>query len=201
MRYCRSPFFSLMMAILISTLAASGLAYAYLRWLLRTPVPGAAVTAALFALALSLEGLAPIPTFLLAFAAAAWMWSDAMTGYIRDSLTIPTIGALLIVDSLTRPSDLAGLALPLAVIPLFFWPKRGALGGGDFKAIAVLGLGLGLSAVFGLLASCVLALIVVGGYALTKRLQPGVSVRFGPYLAVGMLAAVPTANALAPIFK
>ncbi|MFT0531430.1 prepilin peptidase [Castellaniella hirudinis] len=123
----------------------------------------------------------------------ALAWMDAETGYLPDRLTLPLLGAGLLLGAqgvfVAFMDALIGAAaayLTLWCLVWFFLRFRGvhALGGGDIKLLSALGAWLGwmaLPRVLLLAASAALALAVLR--RLTGHLAAGQALAFGPYLA------------------
>ena len=178
--------------IAFAALFAGAFAYAYLRIFFARMEPGAVILGMILAAGLAFEHVPIVVAALLSGAAAAWTFSDAVSGEIRNNLTFPVIFAFIAFDIAMQPVNLLGLIAAIGTIPFFFWPVRGGFGGGDIKAIAIIGLALGLlPTLVTIMASCVVALGVYLFMRLRGQWQVGDSFRFGPYLAVGVVLATP----------
>lgn len=117
--------------------------------------------------------------------------TDALSGYVFDAVTLPALGAALVLAACAHAgvSAFAGAALCGGLLLLLFGLTHGAgLGLGDVKL--ALGIGAALGAKDGF-AALGLAFIAGGSYAafllLTRRASRGDVLRFAPYLAAGML--------------
>lgn len=173
-------------------LFAGAFAYAYMRIFFARTEPGAILLGMILAAGLAFEHVPTVVSALLGGTAAAWTFSDAISGEIRNNLTFPVIFIFIVVDIAMQPMNLFGLIAAIGTIPFFFWPVRGGFGGGDIKAIAIIGLALGiLPTLVTIMASCVIALAVYAAMRLRGAWQAGDSFRFGPYLAVGIVFAIP----------
>jgi leader peptidase (prepilin peptidase)/N-methyltransferase len=120
---------------------------------------------------------------------------------LPDVITLPAIplaGVFVLtgLDPLVPPADLpmavlAAIALPGGLFLLSIPFGAGAIGIGDLKLMASLGLLAGLGRAFsGLLGGAVLAGIVVSLLLVTRRVSLHSYVPFGPFLIVGALLAI-----------
>ena len=124
---------------------------------------------------------------------------DAQTQLLPDAITLPLVWLGLIVNMngaiVPLHEAVWGAVCGYVFLWLIFWAfklltgKEG-MGYGDFKLLAALGawLGVGMLPLIILLSSLVGAVVGVG-LLLSKRLQQGQAMPFGPYLATaGMIA-------------
>jgi leader peptidase (prepilin peptidase) / N-methyltransferase len=118
---------------------------------------------------------------------------DARTGLIPDALTRTTALAALGFACANGAAPLAcggAYAVGGALLALHMFTRGRGLGLGDVKLGTAIGAGFG--PVGGLVALGT-AFVLGGAYAswllLTQRARRGDSIRFGPFLAVGTLAA------------
>lgn len=131
-------------------------------------------------------------------------WIDAETGYLPDRLTLPLLwlGLLVNLDGTfsSLPLAVLGAALGYSLLWLLnsvflLLTGRAGMGHGDFKLLAALGAWLGASALPGILLSAsVLGLLAALVLRLSRRLQAGQAIHFGPYLVLGgwvMLFSLP----------
>jgi leader peptidase (prepilin peptidase)/N-methyltransferase len=151
------------------------------------------VVVAATAYAAALAGL-PAPAITASAGAAVAGVVDARTGSIFDPLTITMLLTAFglgvfngtVIDGLYGAGAVGGGLFFLHAIS-----GGSGLGLGDVKLGAALGMALGFSN--GLIAIA-LAFVFGGGYGTwllaTKRANAGTSIRFGPFIAAGTLAAL-----------
>ena len=153
-----------------------------------------------------------------AFAAAHLIsggeWPATLTGIVFLSflliLTVVDLERMLLPDRLTLPGIAAGIALaaagagyvPLAgalsgaavgyaVAWLIRFLSRGGMGGGDVKMFAMIGAFLGpVAALWAFFCACLAGTVVGGGLMLARRHERGRPLPFGPFLALGAVAAI-----------
>ncbi len=137
------------------------------------------------------------PSVLVVFYAAVLLaaaWTDLRARRIPNALTIPaTSVALIVALSLgVGASALVGAAVGAVafVVPMFLYGRASA-GGGDVKLAAFVGAMLGIEGILGALFLTGLAasVVVLVGLA-TKRMARRSRIPFGPFLALGGLAAL-----------
>jgi leader peptidase (prepilin peptidase)/N-methyltransferase len=162
-------------------------------------VEGLAVAAGaltLWQFGLTWEGLR---TFVLALALIAVTFTDVETRLIPDAITVPGIAVGLLFQLWPSPwgvlDGLAGCIVAGGIFFLIAWLSplvfgREGLGGGDIKLAAMMGAFLGLKLVgvaiyFGVMAGGLAAILLL----LTGQKQWGQYLAFGPFLAMGGLAA------------
>jgi leader peptidase (prepilin peptidase)/N-methyltransferase len=134
----------------------------------------------------ALAGGAPLVAVLVALVAAI---IDARTGFIPDRLTAPAAALALAFASLggsLAPAALGALAGAAALGVPFAISRGRALGLGDVKLAATIGIGLGPVDVVRALG---VAFAAGGAYAtwllVTRRAGRRAAVPFGPFLALG----------------
>ncbi|MGB3290809.1 MAG: A24 family peptidase [Burkholderiaceae bacterium] len=125
-------------------------------------------------------------------------WIDAETGFLPDLLTIPLLWLGLLVNLGGTFAMLADAVVGAAVGYLALWvisgvflrvTGRSGMGHGDFKLLAALGAWLGWAALpWIMLASSLLALIVVSLRRVAGGMKAGEPFSFGPYLAAAGIA-------------
>lgn len=118
--------------------------------------------------------------------------TDAQTGYVFDSVTLPSLAAVLAIAAFTGSLELAlGGALCAGGCLGFLWiVTRGrGLGGGDVKLACCIGAASGITGGLTVLA---IAFVAGGAYAAyllaTGRAKRGTEMRFAPYLAASLAA-------------
>ncbi len=113
---------------------------------------------------------------------------------LPDSLTLPLmwLGLVLSLYDVYIPSQTAIIGASAGYLSLWtvYWAfklitKKEGMGYGDFKLLAALGAWLGWHALPNiLLISALLGIIVALGLRMTKKLEAGSPISFGPYLAL-----------------
>lgn len=125
---------------------------------------------------------------------------DTRTIYDRFQMGIVLLGLIAIWlfpehSLMDRFIGMIAVALPMLLLALLI---EGAFGGGDIKLMAVSGFLLGWKAI---VAAMFLGLITGGGYALwllsKKKLERKDQMAFGPFLAMGLGAALFYGDAIA----
>jgi prepilin signal peptidase PulO-like enzyme (type II secretory pathway) len=164
---------------------AAGVEIGALPWWL--PLCGAAFAAAC---AVLLGPAAAAPALALAVTTACAL-CDLRSGYIFDRVTLPALAAVLALGAVDVLPHLYGAALVAALYALPYAATRGrGFGLGDVKLGAVVGAGLG--AWPGVVAFS--ASFIIGAVAGIVLLALGRSrkdaIPFGPFIALGTLAAV-----------
>ena len=131
-----------------------------------------------------------VPALSGVFVSAA---TDAVSGYVFDSVTIPASASALLLAAYAHalPHALAGAVLGVGALGLLHVITGGrGLGLGDVKLASCMGAALGAH---GVLVSLGAAFVGGGMYAafllVTRRAQGGHEVYFAPYLAAGVVGA------------
>ncbi|MEG0368275.1 MAG: A24 family peptidase, partial [Coprobacillus sp.] len=113
---------------------------------------------------------------------------------IPDGLVICCLVIALISISFTDVSivdriiGFFALSVPLYLLNLIV---PDAFGGGDIKLLAVCGLFLGWSSLFvGMFIAVVMAGCYAGYLLITKKVEKGGHIAFGPYICIGMFVAL-----------
>lgn len=115
---------------------------------------------------------------------------------LPDRLTFPGIGAGLAlavagVGYVPWTAALLGAVVGYAVMWLIRFASRGAMGGGDVKMLAMIGAFLGpADALWALFCASLIGTLFGGGMILARRHERGRPLPFGPFLALGALAAL-----------
>jgi leader peptidase (prepilin peptidase)/N-methyltransferase len=145
-------------------------------------------------------GAAVIGAALFSWAMIALAFIDLDTFYLPDSITLPLLWAGLMFNTFEVFTDLESAVIGAAAGYLALWSvywayklmtgKEG-MGYGDFKLLAAIGAWLGwkMLPLVILLASCAGALIGIALIVLARRAREA-PIPFGPYLAIGGLAAL-----------
>lgn len=127
---------------------------------------------------------------------------DARTGLIPDAVTRTTALAALgfaAANSAVLPACCGAYAVGGTLLALHVLTHGRGLGLGDVKLGTAIGAGIGPALGLAALGT---AFVLGGGYAswllLTRRGRRGDAIRFGPFLAAGMLAAAFFPAALHP---
>jgi leader peptidase (prepilin peptidase)/N-methyltransferase len=142
---------------------------------------------------------AGLRTFVLGLALIAVTFTDFETRLIPDAITLPGIAVGLLFQLWPSPRNvldgLAGCLVAGGIFYLIAWLSpmvfgREGLGGGDIKLAAMMGAFLGLPVVmvgiyFGVMAGGLVAILLL----LSGQKQFGQYLAFGPFLALGGLAA------------
>ena len=157
-----------------------------------SPMPLAALAAAIGLVAFCGSGGfedAAVRSVALSCCAVAAI-TDAQTGYVFDSVTIPSLAALLCIAALTGTLGVAlgGAACAGGALTFLWVITRGrGIGGGDVKLACCIGAAAGVT---GALTALFLAFVAGGAYAafllFTRRAERGAEMRFAPYLAASL---------------
>ena len=121
-------------------------------------------------------------------------WTDLRARRIPNGLTLPAVLAALALAAWSGAlaSAVAGLVAGAAIfiLPMLLYGAANA-GGGDVKLAAFLGAALGLAGVMQalLVGGLVASAVVLAGLA-TRRLSRRSRIPYGPFLAIGGLAAL-----------
>jgi leader peptidase (prepilin peptidase)/N-methyltransferase len=126
---------------------------------------------------------------------------DYRTGYLFDSITLPTALLVTVLAIATHATNAATWGVALLVVPfgsLVFVTRGRMLGLGDVKALYAVGAAFGpLESLVAIFAACLSGIVTV---ALAGRLKRGAELRFGPHLAAGsafaLVAGTPIARHL-----
>jgi prepilin signal peptidase PulO-like enzyme (type II secretory pathway) len=179
-------------------MTAGGFSFLFLRLTLKQSHFSGALLGATCGAVLVTEATPYVVAAFLGGAFAAWAIYDSQAGMIPNMLTYPIIALFAAFDVFVNPHHLLAFGIAPVLLVLANWPKRGAMGGGDIKALVLMGLALGLWPVtVSLAVSCLLVLLVAVIYTQMGKFEPGHSFRLGPYLMVGGLVGTPVARALA----
>lgn len=121
-------------------------------------------------------------------------WTDLRSRRIPNALTLPAVGAALVVAALRGSLlvSLFGALLGAAafLLPAFLYGKKTA-GGGDIKLAAFVGAAVGLPLVLHamLLAGLSASVVVLVGLT-ARRIDRRTRVPFGPFIAFGGIAVL-----------
>ncbi len=139
---------------------------------------------------MSIKGIA---AFGFLYALLLLTFIDADTQFLPDQLTLPLLWAGLILNSFGVFTDLKsalfGAVLGYLLLWSIYWifklvTGKEGMGYGDFKLLAAIGAWLGWQVLpTVVLFSSVVGALVGIGFMVTKRLERGVPMPFGPFLA------------------
>jgi leader peptidase (prepilin peptidase) / N-methyltransferase len=125
--------------------------------------------------------------------------TDVRDRIISNKLMLFAIGTGALLRGFIHPLPLwsywaaftaGGLSLYLLALLGRMLYKKDAMGGGDIKLLAVIGLFTGLKAVIvAMLAASMAGFLLIGALALLGRYKRGDAIPFGPCLAIGGLSA------------
>ena len=138
--------------------------------------------------------LAALPAIVALGGTIAAAAADARTGYIPDRLTrLTALGALALAASCGGAvhACLGAFAVGGALLALYLLTSGRGLGLGDVKLGTAIGVGFGASAGLVALGAAFVAGGVYASWLLaTRRARRGDTIRFGPFLAIGVVAAM-----------
>jgi leader peptidase (prepilin peptidase)/N-methyltransferase len=121
-------------------------------------------------------------------------WVDLRTNLIRTDVLIFAAGVFIALRSVYEPDALVETVVVgfvgLAAFALLAALSKGGLGMGDAYLVGLLGLMLGSSLVFALLAGAVAGSLAALALVLSRRASLQSSFAYGPYLALGASLAI-----------
>ncbi len=165
------------------------------------PLPWRTVACALLVTPLALA-VRPLPEAALCavvcIALVAASGPDYRTGYLFDSVTLPTALLVTALAVATHATHAATWGVALLVVPfgaLVLVTRGRMLGLGDVKAMYAVGAAFGpLESLVAIFAACMSGIVTV---ALAGRLRRGAELHFGPHLAAGSAFALVAGTSIA----